>query len=103
MMFSVSRETPVPIPAPALAYADVWYAVYDAINQHGLDELNVPTMPASVTAQGRIPPAVSRYINHAFAAGTKDARTASSSQTAFPVPDHDTEAVATCVLERYYQ
>ena len=42
-MSAVSRETPVP--TPALAHADIWYAFYDAINRYGLDKFHVPTIP----------------------------------------------------------
>ena len=102
-MSTVSHDAPVPV--PPLAHANVWVAFYDAINQHGLEKAHVPTIPAVVSSQGRIPPAVSRYINHAFAAGTRDARATLPlpKPSEFPVPDHDTEDVATCVLERYYQ
>ena len=41
-MLVVSRETPVP--ALALAYADVWYAFYNAINRYGLDKSHVSTI-----------------------------------------------------------
>ena len=91
------------MPAPALAHADVWYAFYDAINRYGLDKSHVPTIPISVISQGRIPPAVSRYINNAFATGACDARAMVLNVTVFPVPDYDAEETVTCVLERYYQ
>ena len=99
-MLAASRETSVP--APALAHADVWYAFYDTINRYGLDKSHVPTIPTSVASQGRIPPAISRYINNAFAAGARDARAMASNVTVFPVPDYNAEETAICVLERYY-
>ena len=91
------------MPAPALAHTDVWYAFYNAINRYGLDKSHVPTIPTSVTSQGRIPPTVSRYINNAFATGARDARAMASNATVFPVPDYNAEETVTCVLERYYQ
>ena len=99
-MASVSQGAPVP--APALAHEGVWYALYDAINQQSLDKSHVPTIPSSVASQGRIPSPVSRYINNAFAAGARDARAMALNATVFPVPDHDAEETATCVLGRYY-
>ena len=79
------------------------YSVTDTINRYGLDKSHMPTIPTSVTSQGCIPPAVSRYINNAFAAGARDARAMASNATVFPVPDHDAEETATYVLKRYYQ
>ena len=100
-MSLASRETPVP--APALAHANVWYAFYDTINQYGLDKSHMPTIPTSITSQGRIPLTISRYINNAFTTGARDARAMASNTTVFPMPNHDAKETATCVLERYYQ
>ena len=100
-MSIVSRE--MPVPAPTLAHADMWYAFYDAINQYGLDKSYVPTIPISMISYGCIPLAVSRYINNAFAARARDARTIVSNATVFPVPNYDTEEITIYVLERYYQ
>ena len=99
-MSVTSRETPVP--ALALAHADIWYAFYNAINRYGLDKSYVPTIPMSVVSQGRIPPVISRYINNAFVAGARDARVIVLNVTVFPVPDYNAEETVTCVLECYY-
>ena len=100
-MSLTSRETPVP--APALAHADVWYAFYDAINRYGLDKSHMPTIPISITSQGCIPPVISRYINNAFATGARDARAMALNATVFPMPDYNAEETVTYVLKRYYQ
>ena len=99
-MLIVSRDTFVPV--LALAHADVWYAFYDAINRYGLDKSYVLTIPIFVVSQGCIPPAVSRYINNAFAIGACDARATGLNITMFLVPDYDAEKTVTCVLECYY-
>ena len=90
------------MPAPTLAHTDVWYAFYDTINQYGLDKSYVRTIPTSVTSQGCIPLAISRYINNAFAAGARNACAMASNVIVFPVPDHDAEETVTCVLKYYY-
>ena len=100
-MSAASRKTPVP--APALAHADVWYAFYNAINRYGLDKSYVPIIPTFVTSQGRIPPAVSRYINNAFTTRARNARAMVLNTTVFPVPDYNAEETVTYVLKRYYQ
>ena len=92
-----------PVPAPALAHADVWYAFYNTINQYGLDKSHVPTIPTSVASQGRIPPAISKYINNAFVIRARDARAMVSNVIVFPVPDYNAKEMVICVLKRYYQ
>ena len=96
-----SRETPVP--APALAHADIWYAFYNTINRYGLDKSHMPIIPTSIISQGCIPPIISKYINNAFITGARDARAMALNAIVFPVPNYNAEETATCVLKRYYQ
>ena len=99
-MSAASRETPVP--ASALAHADVWHAFYDTINRYGLDKSHVLTIPTSVISQGYIPPAISRHINNTFAARARDTRIIISNVIVFPMPDYNAKEIVTYVLKYYY-
>ena len=68
-------------------YANVWNALYDAININGLSNSNVATIPAAVAALGRIPVKVIKYINNAFALGLKITQISSAKIINFLIPN----------------
>ena len=93
----------VPPSQSTLEHAHVWLALYNAVNQQGLEGSNLPTIPPAVLNQGRIPVPVARFIHLAYRTGSLDARTNTIPASNFPVPDGDHDGMATAVLECYYQ